>query len=95
MAITFKHQTNAQFAARFWRKLQDALESGNKLEFCRLIWWIYQRIQAGDFTSNEVRLSYNAFFGKSLNTAQWNTLVTTRFAPARDRWQAILDEGQI
>jgi hypothetical protein len=95
MAITFKHQTGGQFAARFWRRIQDAFKSGNKPEFCRLIWWIYQRIQAGDFTSNEVRLSYNAFFGKSLNTTQWNTLVTTRFSPARDRWQAILDEGQI
>ncbi len=95
MALAFKHQTAAQFAARFWRRLQAAFDAGNKPEFCRLVWWIYQRIQAGDLTSDQVRLSYNSFYGKSLNTTQWNTLVTNQFVPAKNRWQEILDEAQI
>ena len=95
MALTLNHQTSAQFAARFWLRVQRAFNSGNKVEFCRLIWWLYNRIQAGDLTSDQVRTTYNSAFGKSLNTAQWNTLVTTRFVPARDRYQAMLDEATL
>jgi hypothetical protein len=95
VALILKHQTPAQFAARFWRKLQYEYDIKNKPEYCRLIWLIYKRIQAGDMTSNEVRLSYNNFYGKSLNTTQWNAYVTDRFIPAKDRWQAILDEARI
>ena len=95
MALTLNHQTKAEFAARFWKRLDDAFSRGDKILFSKLVWWIYQRINAGDFTSNEVRLSYNAYFGRTLNTTQWNNLVTTRFQPARDRYKAILDEAAI
>lgn len=95
MALTLNHQTKAEFAARFWKRLDEAFTRGDKILFSKLIWWIYQRIGDGDFTSNEVRLSYNLYFGKSLNATQWNNLVTTRFQPARDRYQAMIDEVAI
>lgn len=95
VALALRHQTAAQFAARFWRELQSAFDRGDKVEFSRLIWWLYQQIQAGRLTSDQARLSYNAFFGRPLTSVQWNTLVTTRFLPARDRYQAILNETQI
>lgn len=95
MALTLKHQTKPEFAARFWARLDKSFRDGNKILFQMLIWWIFQRMSYGDFTSNDVRLSYNAYFGKSINTTQWNNLVSTRFQPARDRYQAILDEVEI
>lgn len=94
-AINLSHQTGTQFASRFWDKVQQSFSNGNKVYFCYLIWWIYNRVSAGDFSSNDVRLSYNSFFNKSLNLTQWNNLVNTRLIPAKDRYQAILDEGQI
>jgi hypothetical protein len=97
IAATFVlvQQTTAQFAARFWTRLQAAFDSGDKIEYCRLIWWLYNRIQAGSLTSDQVRQSYNTFYSKNLNTTQWNNLVTSRFVPARDRYQAMLNEAQV
>ena len=95
MAINLHHQTAAQFAARFWRRVQSAYQSNDKLTYHRLIWWVWTRIQAGDLTSDQVRLSYNAAFNKSLNTTQWNSLVTTRFVPMKDRYLAVMAEGEL
>jgi hypothetical protein len=52
-------------------------------------------VQAGDITSNEARLSFNAAYGRNLNTTQWNNFTTTRLVPIRDRYQAMLDEGDL
>ncbi len=60
-----------------------------------MIWWIWTRIQAGDLTSDQVRLSFNAAFGRNLNTTQWNSLVTTRFVPMKDRYLALLAEAAL
>lgn len=60
MALTLNHQTAAQFAARFWDALRAAYARGDKFEFSRLIWWIWSKIQAGDLTSDQMRLSFNA-----------------------------------
>lgn len=60
-----------------------------------MVWWIWTRIQAGDLTSDQVRLSFNAAFGRNLNTTQWNNLVTTRFAPMKDRYLALLAEAAL
>jgi len=95
MALTLNHQTQAEFAARFWARLRDAFNRGDKWEFSRLIWWIWNRIQLGDFTSDQVRLSFNAAYGRSLSIAQWNSLVTTRFVPAKDRYLAMLAETDL
>ena len=95
MALNLNHQTAGQFAARFWRRVQSAYQSNDKLTYHRLIYWVWTRIQAGDLTSNQVRLSYNAEFNKSLNSTQWNSLVTTRFVPMKDRYLALLAEGEL
>ena len=95
MALLLKHQTQAEFAARFWSRLRDAFQRGDKFEFSRLIWWIWNQIQLGNLTSDQVRLSFNAAYGRSLNTTQWNNLVTTRFIPAKDRYLAMLAETDL
>ena len=95
MPLALNHQTAAQFADRFWAKLRAAYLAGDKLTYHRLVWWIWSRIQAGDLTSNDVRLSYNAAYGKSLNTTQWNTLVTSRLVPIKDRYLAMLAEADL
>jgi hypothetical protein len=95
VALNLQHQTAAQFAARFWRKVQQAYQVGDKLTYHRLIWWVWTKIQAGDLTSDQVRLSFNSAFNRSLNTTQWNNLVTTRFIPMKDRYLALLAEGEL
>ncbi len=95
MALNLQHQTTAQFAARFWAKVKSAYQAGDKLTYHRCIWWVWTKIQDGDLTSDQVRLSYNTAFGKSLNTTQWNNLVTTRFIPMKDRYLALLAEGEL
>ena len=95
MALDLKHQTAAQFAARFWARVKRAQESGDQWARARLVWWIWARIQAGDLTSDQVRLSYNNYFGKSLTVAQWNTLVSTRLVPIKDRYLAMLAEADL
>jgi hypothetical protein len=95
MALNLQHQTAAQFAARFWRNLAAAYQAGDKLKYHFMVWWVWTRIQAGDLTSDQVRLSYNSYFSKSLNTTQWNNLVTTRFVPIKDRYLAFLAESLV
>jgi hypothetical protein len=92
VALNLQHQTVAQFASRFWTSLQAAYNNGDKLKYHYMVWWIWTRIQAGDLTSDQVRLSYNSYFGKNLNNTQWNTLVTTRFIPIKDRYLAFVAE---
>ena len=94
MALVLNHQTAAEFASRFWARASSAYQSGDKFVYHRLIWWVWARIQAGDLTSDQVRLSYNAYFGKSLNVSQWNSLVTTKFVPIKDRYLAMIAEGE-
>ena len=95
MALNLKHQTAAQFAARFWAKLKIAYQAGDRLTYHKMIYWIWARIQAGDLTSDQVRQSFNAAYGRSLTTAQWNTFVTSRLAPIKDRYLAWLAEGDL
>ena len=95
MALNLKHQTAAQFAARFWAKLKIAYQAGDRLTYHKMIYWIWARIQAGDLTSDQVRLSFNTAYGRSLNTSQWNTLVSTRLVPIKDRYLALLAETDL
>lgn len=95
MALNLQHQTPAEFAARFWRKVQAAYQAGDKLTYHRLIWWVWSRVQAGDLTNDQVRQSFNAAFGRNLNTTQWNNLVTTRFIPIKDRYLALFAEADL
>jgi len=95
MALDLKHQTAAEFAARFWARLKAAYQAGDKLAYHRMIWWLWSKIQAGDLTSDQVRLSFNAAYSRTLTVAQWNSLVTTRFIPIKDRYLAMLAEGEL
>jgi len=96
MALNLQHQTTEQFAARFWARVRAAYNAGgNNLEFCRLIWWVWNQIQIGNLTSAQVRLSFNAAYGRSLTVAQWNTLVTNKLIPAKDKWLGILAQEDL
>jgi hypothetical protein len=91
MALNLRHQTSAQFAARFWERARAA----DKLEFSRLMYWLTRRLVAGDLTDTQARNSFNAAFGRSLTAQQWTTLRANRITPAHDRWAAILAEGAL
>jgi hypothetical protein len=95
MALVLNHQTAAEFADRFWHKLQDAYQAGDKFTYHFMVWWIWDRIQAGDITNTQARTSFNTAFGRSLNTSQWNTLVTDRFIPIKDRYLALIGEAAL
>jgi len=95
MALNLQHQTPEEFAARFWKMLQEAYQAGDKLKYHKMIWWLWVKITDGDLTSNQVRLSFNAAFNRDLDTTQWNNLVTTRFIPIKDRYLAFLAEGEL
>jgi hypothetical protein len=95
MALNLAHQTAAEFAARFWQRVRSAYATGDKATYHRMIWWVWSRIQAGDLTSDQVRLSFNAAYSRNLNATQWNSLVTTRFVPIKDRYLAWLAEGDL
>jgi len=91
MALNLRHQTPAQFAARFWGRVRAA----DKLEFSRLMYWLTRRLVEGDLTDLQARTSFNTAFGRSLTAQQWTTLRANRITPAHDRWAAILAEGNL
>ena len=99
MALPLQHQTAAQFAARFWTRVsmaQAAAKAGDAQAAAlrdKLVWRVWAWIQSGDLTSDQVRQSFNNHFGRSLNTAQWNSYVTSRLVPMKDRHLASLAEG--
>lgn len=95
MALQLAHQTAAQFAARFWSRVQAARASGDQIEFSRLMWWLTQRLVAGDITDAQARASFNTAFGRSLTAAQWTNLRAIRITPAHDRYAALLAEGDL
>lgn len=95
MALTLNHQTAAEFAARFWARVQRAYAEGDKFTYCRLLYWLIERINAGDITDTQARNSFNTAFGRSLTAGQWTTLKTDRIIPAHDRWAAMLAEGAL
>lgn len=66
MALLLKHQTAAQFIARF----REAYRNSDRERCIQLARFVISRIQAGDLTDAQVR---NAF---GLTTTQWNNLKT-------------------
>ena len=64
MALNLRHQTPAQFAARFRARFKSA----SKAEACRLAAWVLDHLEAGDFIDLQLR---NAF---GLTAGQWTTL---------------------
>ena len=66
MALNLKHQTAAEFIARF----REAYRSADRERLARLCKWLLARIAAGDITDTQAR---NAF---GLTVNQWNTKKT-------------------
>lgn len=95
MALNLRHQSAAQFAARFWALVQAARRAGNQTEYARLLWWLTRKIVAGDITDAQARSSFNTAFGRALTAQQWTTLRSTRITPAHDRYAAMLAEGDL
>jgi hypothetical protein len=93
--IVLAHQTKEELAARFWQELLEAYRDVDKVRMGYLIWWVYNQFSDGDFTSNQLRLTFNAAYERSLNVSQWNALVTNRLIPIHDRYQAMLDEAEL
>ena len=95
MALALHHQTAAEFAHRFWSRLREAYRRGDKFTYHRMVWWIWQRVQVGDLTNDQVRVSFNNFYGTSYNLTQWNNFVTARLVPIKDRYLAMLAETEL
>ena len=95
MALSLQHQTAAEFAARFWTRVQAAKQAGQQIEYCRLLYWLTRRLVAGDITDLQARNSFNTAFGRTLNASQWTTLRTNRITPAHDRYAAMLAEADL
>lgn len=95
MALTLHHQTAAGFAARFWKRVQRARQAGDTSTWHRLIWWLIERINAGDITDNGARLTFNDAYGRALTAGQWTTLKTARLIPIHDRWASMQSEADL
>jgi hypothetical protein len=95
MALNLHHQTAAEFAARFWAKVRAAYSAGDKNEFARLLSWVYARVQAGDLTNDQVRLSFNNAYGRNLDSAQWNSFVTNTLLPIVNRYNVMKDQTDL
>ncbi len=95
MALTLSHQTATEFAARFWQRVLAAYLSGDKREFHRLIWWLIERINAGDITDAQARVTFNDAYGRALTAGQWTTFKTSRLIPIHDRFAAMQAEADL
>lgn len=95
MALVLNHQTAAEFAARFWSSVLEAQRSADKVRLHRLVWWLLQRIAAGDITDAGARTTFNTAFNRALTAAQWNTFKSSRLQPIADRYAATLAEADL
>lgn len=78
MALVLRHQTAAEFVARFRARFRTA----QREECMRMAWWLIERINAGDVTDLQVR---NAF---GLTVTQYNNL-KTRLTNMHTAWTAV------
>lgn len=90
-----QEQTLAEFAARYWAGVQAAFAERDLLKYCRLLWWLEERLVAGVFTDAQARTSFNTSYERSINAAQWTALRAARIIPAHDRYAAILAETDL
>jgi hypothetical protein len=95
LTLTLNHQTQAQFAARFWARVRDARGNSEIVNWSRMIWWLIERINAGDITDAGARTTFNTAFNRSLTAGQWTTFKTDRLIPIHDRYAAMLAEGDL
>ena len=78
--MELKHQTPAQFIARFRARYRTA----DKEDLARLAYWLHARYTAGDITGAQIRSAFD------LNASQ-ATAFLSRVLTLRAHWQAILD----
>jgi len=95
MALNLRHQTAAEFAARYWARVLEAYRQNNKLRYGRLLYWLVENINNGNITDAQARATFNTAYGRALTAAQWTTLKTNRITPAHDRYAAMLAEGAL
>lgn len=93
--INLVYQTPAEFSQRYWRVVEIAFTTADKFRYHQGIWWLWSRIQDGDLTNDNARVAYNTYFGKALTLVQWNTLVTNRFVPIKDRYIGMINETMV
>ena len=79
MALTLRHQTKAQFAAR----LRERYRNASREEAARIATWVLNSIEAGDFTDLQVRTAFG------LTSGQWTTL-KAKLTTLRTNWLAVL-----
>lgn len=78
MALSLKHQTAAQFAARF----REAYRNASREQAAKMAWWLIEKINAGDLTDNQCRTAFG------LSVAKWGT-VKTRMTTLHDQYAAV------
>ena len=95
MALNLRHQNGAEFALRFWARVQRARREGNAVEYHRLIAWLLQRIAASDITDAQARAAFNSAHSRNLTGPEWTTLKSSRLQPMATRYAAVLSEGDL
>jgi len=78
VALNLRHQTAAQFVARF----RERFRAAEREDAAKMATWLLNRIADGDVTDTQVR---NAF---GLNNTQYNAL-KTRMTNLRTAWLAV------
>ena len=78
MALDLKHQTPAQFVARF----RSAYRAAEKDKAAKMAAWLYDRVQAGDITQAQIRAAFGF-------TAAQFTAFQTRILALRDHYLAL------
>lgn len=93
--LTLVYQTAAEFAARFWAKVRNTYQGGDKITFARLIWWLIERINDGSITDAGARTTFNTAYNRSLTAGQWTTFKTDTLTPIHDRWAALQSQADL
>jgi hypothetical protein len=94
--FTLNEQTGPEFASKLWAAVHSAYHRGDKFTYHRLVWRVWAWTQNGRLTSEQVRLSFNSFFGTNYTSgASWNGFTTTRLVPIKDRYLALVAEAEL
>lgn len=95
MPLNLRHQTAAEFGARFWLAVRSAQQDRDKARLHRLVWWLLTSIAAGDITDSGARATFNTAFDRSLTAAQWTNFKTSKLQPMADRYAALVSEPDL
>ena len=79
MALNLKHQTRAQFAAKF----RAAYKTAKGAEAAKLAAWLIGKIESGDFTDAQVQSAFGL-------TAPQYAAQKARMTTVRDQYNAVI-----